>query len=144
MKHTFIDKYAGKNSVLHNYDARLKLFSLLLLILLIVGERHYNPRFLAYFGLVSGLVTVSKIPVKFFLKKAFVLLPFVFLITVSIPFINGEKLILQVNLNFINLRIYEEGLTLFITVIIKSILSIICFILLIATTPFNRILASMR
>jgi len=140
MKHSYIDKYAKGNSILHRLDARIKLITLLLLILLIVIEEKYPFRFALYGMLVFSLIVISRIPFSFIFKRTLMIIPFVFLITFSVPFIKSEVILFSVDLQLFTIPVYEKGAFTFSMVIIKSLLSILCFILLLSTIRFNLLL----
>ena len=71
------------------------------------------------------LIILSRIPWIFFLKRVLVILPFVALVAVSIPFIQ------------------EDGWTIFFNCLIKAVLIILCLILLTQTTRFNHLLSAL-
>lgn len=128
MHHSYIDKYAELDSVVHKADARLKIIVSFVLILLIVlsGPTAYLS-FILYGAVLLVLLVVSMIPFLFIFKKTLVVIPFVILIAVFIPFMKGQ-----------------DGIILFRGMIIRSYLSILCMTLLISSTKFTSLLKGLE
>lgn len=128
MHHSYIDKYADLDSVIHKADTRLKIIVSFFLIFLIVlsGPTAYLS-FILYGAALLVLLAVSRIPFLFILKKTLAVIPFVILIAVFIPFMKGR-----------------DGIILFRGMVIRSYLSILCMTLLISSTKFTSLLKGLE
>lgn len=125
MEHGFLDKYSGLDSIIHRIDPRVKLITFGITIPFIIFTRpDLFLAFLLYGILIVTLIFISKIPFFFVLKKSLVVVPFVLLIAVFIPFHNG--------------------LLVFWNVLIKSYLSTLCMILFSNTTKFTDLLKALE
>lgn len=128
MHHSYIDKYAELDSVIHKADSRLKIIISFVFILFIVSA---NPTaylsFVLYGLILLILLAVSKIPFLFIFKKTLVVIPFVVLIAAFIPFMKGQ-----------------DGIILFRGIVLRSYLSILCMTLLISSTKFTRLLKGLE
>ena len=128
MHHSYIDKYAELDSVIHKADSRLKIIISFVFILFIVSA---NPTaylsFVLYGLILLILLAVSRIPFLFIFKKTLVVIPFVVLIAVFIPFMKGQ-----------------DGIILFRGIVLRSYLSILCMTLLISSTKFTRLLKGLE
>ncbi len=127
MKHSFIDRYAALDSPLHVLDARTKLIGFTVLIgavLLIPPGKPFV--FFAYFFLTATLMGISQIPLAFIVARTLVILPFVLLAGLALPWRT------------------VDGWTLFRTLLLRSTLSLIILILLANTTRFAELLRGLR
>ncbi len=121
MKHSYVDKYSNIDSHIHRIDPRIKAISIAVYILFIIFTRPNSfTAFALYGALIAILILLSKIPVNFILKKSLVVIPFVLLIAIF--------------------NVTSSGLTIFWNVLAKSYLSILCMILLMASTKFSDLL----
>ena len=141
MRHSFLDKYSGLDSPIHRLDARTKILSLFCLIVVCVSTPpQAYLAFSGYFSLLAVAIISSKIPVGYILKRSRVIIPFVVLVTVSIPFIKTDSTGPGYSLGIGGLRVYMSGLLVFWNVLAKSYIGVLSAILLSATTPFNKLL----
>ncbi len=141
MKHSFIDKYSDFHSIIHNLDPRTKILSMILMVLSIVlmDPTQYSV-FLLYFVVIFIITILSKIKITYIMQRAAIVLPFVFLVTIFMPFMKHGTVIGSVNLYFFDLNITKEGLLIVWNVAIKSYLSSMVLVLLSSTTPFSKLL----
>jgi cobalt/nickel transport system permease protein len=128
MHHSYIDKYADLDSVIHKADARLKITAAMILILLIVlsGPSAYLS-FILYGSVLLAILAISGIPFLFIFKKTLVVIPFVILMAVFIPFIKEQ-----------------DGSILFRGIVIRAYLAILCMTLLISSTEFASLLKGLE
>jgi len=127
MKHSFIDQYSDSNSVIHRLDPRTKFLATLAFILAVtLTPPHHGQAFWVYFALVSVLILLSRVPVLHILKRSLVIMPFVLLVAIFVPFLK------------------ENGLQLFLTVVVKAWLSILSLVLLMATTKIPSLLEGLE
>jgi len=128
MHHSYIDKYADLDSVIHRIDPRLKIIAAFIFILFIVLTSPTTYLSFVLCGLILLiLLAVSRIPFLFILKKTLVVIPFVVLIAIFIPLIKGQ-----------------DGIILFRGIVIKSYLSVLCMTLLISSTRFTSLLKGLE
>jgi cobalt/nickel transport system permease protein len=127
VKHNFIDRYAGLDSPLHALDPRTKLIgftALIVAVLWIPAGRTFD--FFSVFFVTAILMGISQVPLGFILGRTLILLPFVLLAGLARPWDRGL------------------GLTLFSTLILRSVLSLMLVIILTNTTRFTELLRGLR
>ena len=121
MKHSYIDRYSEISSYIHRIDPRIKIVSVFTLILSIILTRPDGfCSFALYFILIAILILLSKIPLGFIFKRSLVVIPFVLMVAIF------------------------NGLTIFWNVLIKSYLSVLSMILLMASTGFPDFLKALE
>ncbi len=131
MRHSYIDQHSDKDSFIHHLDPRVKVISLLaLLVCIVLTEPGLFRSFLLYGLLLGILLSLSKVPVGFVMRRSLVIIPFVLLIAIFLPFYYvGEG---------------TRGLIIFSNIVIKSFLSIFTMILLISTTRVKDLLKALE
>jgi cobalt/nickel transport system permease protein len=145
MKHGFIDKYSNLNSFVHRLDPRVKLITAFAFVVAVVTT---PPTiwwaFTCYLVLLLGLILCSKVPLAFALKRSLVIIPFVVLIAIFIPFFKQGEVAGSYNIWLWKVSITYSGLLILWNVVIKAWLSALSAILLTATTPFPNLLKGME
>lgn len=122
MKHFYVDKYSYLDSPVHRIRPVIKVVaSFAFLIYVIISPEKWWNYSICFLGLLF-LTFISKIPFSFVFKRALVILPFLILVIIFIPFFN------------------ENGIKIAGLTFIKSFLSIITLILLTSTTKFSALL----
>ncbi|KJJ84457.1 Cobalt ABC transporter CbiQ, permease subunit [Candidatus Omnitrophus magneticus] len=145
MHHSYLDKYSYIKSPIHRLDARVKTITFLIFILFIIFTApDYYLSFLIYGLILSILITLSKIPLRFVVTKTLVLVPFVLMIAVFIPFFKQGEILAEFSFYGMKAEITGAGLIMFWAVIIKAYLSMLCVILLISTTVFTSFLKALE
>lgn len=145
MKHLFVDEYSNLNSALHRLDPRTKIITFLIFIFFIVlTPPEYFLKFLLYLLLLLFLIFLSKVPFIYILRRSLVIIPFVILVSLFIPFIKEGEIAGGYSLGSIRLNITYSGLMVFWNICVKSFLSIICLILLSSTTSFPNFLKGLE
>lgn len=145
MHHNYIDQYANQNSLIHKIPAGVKILSSFFFIFAIVFiPISYYPLFLAYLFLLGFFILLSKVPIGFILKNSLTVIPFVFLVSISIPFIKEGTVAGSLNLSLFKLNLTYPGLLIFVNVLIKSWLSVLTLLLLATTTRFKRLLKGLE
>ena len=145
MQHSYIDKYSNIESVIHKLDPRIKIISIFFLILCIILTKPTSfVSFGLYLLLVISLIFISGIPPGFILRQSFVIVPFVLMIAVFIPFFKQGKVAGGYSFGTFKLTVTYDGLIIFWNVLIKSFLSILCMILLTASTKFSVFLKALE
>lgn len=145
MHHSYLDEYSDLASFIHKVEPRIKIITFVLFILFIVLT---PPTFFITFGfygiVIIILIILSKIPFQFIFKRSLVVIPFVLLIAVFIPFFKKGEVIGGYSLGTLKLTITYDGLIVFWNVLVKSYLSTLCMILLISSTKFSEFLKAME
>jgi cobalt/nickel transport system permease protein len=126
MRHAFLDRYSRLDSSLHRLPAGPKLASAIALVVTIVVT---PPETIWLFGAATGLLTVlatvSRIPWGFLFRR----------LLLFEPVIVGIALLQLLRPN---------GFSIFLTLILKSTLSLATMILLSNTTPLGEILLVLK
>lgn len=145
MKHSFLDQYSDRDSLIHRLDPRTKLLTSLLFILAVVLTPPGRwPVFALYFILVAALLILSRVPLLYVLKRSLVIMPFVVLIAVFIPFFREGEVAGSYNIWLWQLSVTYNGLQVFWNILAKAWLSILSLILLTSTTRFSQLLKGME
>ena len=120
-----LDRWSLQQSPIHQLDARVKIIaSLLILLSLALTARTVRGGFIAYFVILSSTAVAARLPVPSLLLRTLVVLPFV-----------GGVVLL-------NLWGGDTGRA--IDVFLRSALSAYAALLLLATTPFARLLRGLE
>ncbi len=123
MRYDLLEKYSGLDSVIHRLNPKTKIILFIFFIFgIVLTPPEEYARFIYYTVAVLCLILLSKVPAMFVLKRSLVVLPFVLLVVVSVPFMEGNSLIKLWN------------------VLIKSSLSVLLMVLLTSTTPYQRLM----
>ena len=140
----FLDPYRPITSPIHALDGRVK-FVLALAFILTTSLTPFAawPVYILLFALILSVEILSGLGVGYVLKRALLALPFV-LAAFPIIFTNGSSVLFTLPLGPWILTAYSQGLERFISMAIKSWLSIQAAILLAASTPFPELLQAMR
>ncbi len=144
MEHSFIDRYSDLDSHIHRLDPRTKLIAAIAFILAVVVTPIAEwPAFIGYFLLISVLILLSKLPVAHVVRRASMIVPFVILIGVFNIFRPGEP-ITSLHVWHWQLSVTNEGLTIFLSVVVKASLSSLSLIALSSTTRFPGLLKGLE
>jgi cobalt/nickel transport system permease protein len=139
-----LDQYRAAESPVHQLDARVKLLCTLAFILACALTP--DGAWLAFGALaVLWLATalLSDVPLALLLRRGLVALPFALAAVTVLFTLPGEPL-LVIPLGRWELTISDAGLVRFLTIMLKSWLSVLMALLLSATTTFPDILRAMR
>ncbi|MBN2013575.1 MAG: cobalt ECF transporter T component CbiQ [Candidatus Altiarchaeota archaeon] len=141
MQHDLSNKYGDVKSIIHGIDPRIKTLSLIFFIFLVVSTpADEGSRFSTYFLLISSVVILSRVPLSFVFRRSLTVIPFVLLVFLSLPFIQGGEVMASYDLRFLQLNVTHRGLETLIGVFAKSYLSVLSMIVLTSTTPFPRLI----
>jgi cobalt/nickel transport system permease protein len=92
VKHGFLDHHSGVDSPIHRLDARAKIIVFFSVILIGVSTPPGSFRVFALLGLtLIALALLSKLPLLHLARKLAVILPFIFLAGVTIPFVKMDS-----------------------------------------------------
>ena len=145
MSHDFIEKYADLDSFIHRLDPRIKLLTTLAFILaLLTTPPSRWQAFALYFGLLVGLLLLSRLPPAYVLKRSLLIIPFSLMIALFIPFFKEGEVAGSYNILLWKVSVTYSGLTVLWNVLVKAWLSVLSLILLSATTRFHLLLKGME
>jgi cobalt/nickel transport system permease protein len=137
----FLDPYHESRSLVHQLDARIKLILVVAFILTVaLVPAGTWPVYVLLVALALAAELLSELGILFYLKRALLAVPFVLAALPVLFTIPGPPLL---QLPF-GLWISEPGFARFISVALKSWISVQMAILLAATTRFPDILLAMR
>jgi len=139
----FLDPYIPRSSLLHQLDGRVKLsLALTLILTAALMPSGAWPAFILLFSLVVSVEALSMIGVGYVWKRAALALPFVL---AALPGIfAGAGLSAESLIQIGPVTLSMPGLERFVSIAIKSWISVQVAILLSAVTPFPDLLMSMR
>lgn len=133
MKHDFVDRYSRLSSPVHSLDARAKTLALFAVIVACVTTPAdaWWP-YCIYAALVLIIATASRVPAKYLLSRVLVVLPFILMVAVFVPFTNHTG----PTYHWWIFTVSRGGLLVLWNVTAKSVISVSCIILLSSTTQF--------
>lgn len=141
MRHSFLDKYSGLDSPIHRLDARTKILSLFCLVVICVSTpAQAYLAFLGYFVVLAVAIGISRVPLGYILRRSLVIIPFVGMVAIFVPFLKPEGPSGGYSLGIGSLRVSHCGLVIFWNVLAKSYIAVLSVILLSSTTPFSKLL----
>ena len=145
MRHSFLDKYSDRDSLIHRLDPRTKFIITILFILMVVitpPATWYSFAF--YLAIIAGMVWLSRVPALYVLKRSLMILPFIGIIAISVPFVKQGDVIGSVSIGSWEISVTRAGLEIFASVLIKAWLSALGLILLTATTRVMDLLKGLE
>jgi len=145
VKHGFLDRYSDLDSFIHKLDPRTRFITTFAFILVVVLTPPTRwQAFALYFALLAGLILLSKLPPLYVLKRSLVIVPFVLMIAIFIPFFRPGEVVGSYNVWLWELSITYSGLLVLWNVVIKAWLSILSLIVLSSTTKFSELLKGLE
>jgi cobalt/nickel transport system permease protein len=145
MKHAHIDKYSDIDSFIHRLDPRIKIIALFVFILFVIFTKPTSfMAFVLYAALMAVLIMLSKIPLTFILKRSLVIIPFVLMIAIFIPFFKKGEVAGGYSFGTLNLTVSYDGLMIFWNVLVKAYLCILSMILLVTSTKLADLLKALE
>lgn len=144
MKHSFIDEYSGLDSFIHKLDPRAKLISSLAFIIAIVmTPANIWKVYAVYLIALMAMVYLARLPFRYVLKRSLIILPFVLMITIFVPFFKQGQEAWGCNIGIWHVAVTYQGLSTLINVTIKAWLSMLCLTIMTSTTKFADMLEGM-
>ncbi|ODS36772.1 MAG: cobalt ECF transporter T component CbiQ [Candidatus Altiarchaeales archaeon WOR_SM1_86-2] len=141
MHHDFLDKYSHLNSRVHSIDPRVKIIGFFSFIFFVIFTSPTEfQKFYFYFLLMFSIIVISKVPLAFIFKRSLVVIPFVLLVAIFIPFLKEGEVMGSYSFGSLEFAITYQGILIFFNVLIKSWLSVLSMITLVSTTPFPQLL----
>jgi cobalt/nickel transport system permease protein len=145
MRHAFLDHHSKTESPVHHLDARAKIIVFFSFILIGVSS---PPTSLPLFGILAlaliSIALLARLPLGHLAKKVLVVLPFLFVVAISVPFMKRDAVGGGYNLGLGGLSVSQSGLWILWNVIIKSSLGVFSIILLSSTTSFPQLIKGME
>jgi cobalt/nickel transport system permease protein len=140
----FLDPYQLRTSPVHALDGRVK-FVLTAAFILTASLTPVGawPVYILLFALILSVEILSGLGVGYVIKRALLALPFV-LAAFPVIFTNGETVLFSISIGSWALIAHAEGLARFISVALKSWLSVQAAIVMASSTPFPELLQAMR
>jgi len=134
-----------KHSTEKDLDPRIKLLSVLSVIILIViippGKWLAYVPFLA---IVLALILFHRLPLKKVLLRSISIIPFVLVITIFLPFFKGGPAIFSGQLWIFRINISQDGIVAMLSILIKAWLCMLSLIWLTTTTTITSLLEALR
>src|ERR1035437_2874631 len=145
MNHSFIDEHSHIDSMLSRLDPRVKIVSIVVFLVFIIFTRPDAFLSFSLYGLlILLLIGISKIPVYYILKRCLVVVPFILMTSIFLLFGNQGATITLFHIGNFQINVAAAGWTMFLSVMIKGLLSVLCLTLLTASTPFPQLLAALE
>jgi len=101
-------------------------------------------QFFSYLAVIAAIILIARVPFSHVLKRSLVIIPFVVLIAIFIPFFKKGEVAGGYNLGLIRLTITYSGLWVLWNILIKSWLSVLSIITLSSTTKFPDLLKGLE
>jgi cobalt/nickel transport system permease protein len=141
---SFLDPYQPRPSLIHRLDARVKLVLALAFILAAaLAPPGAWPIYVLLFALVFAVEILSELGVGHVLRRALIALPFA-LAALPVLFTVPGPALLTLQIGPWDLTITGPGLERFISILLKSWISVQMAIVLAASTAFPDLLMAMR
>ena len=145
MKHSFIDQYSDRDSFIHRLDPRTKLITTLVFILAVIITPPAKWQVFAYYlFFIATLIVISKVPSFYILKRSLVIMPFVVMIAIFIPFFREGEVAGSYNVWLWQVSVTYTGLQVLWNVLAKAWLSILSLILLTSATKMTSLLEALE
>ena len=145
MKHAFLDQYSDLDSFVHRLDPRTKLIMTVLFILAVtLTPPDRWQAFVVYFVLMATLILLSRVPILYVLKRSLVIMPFVLLIAIFVPFFKEGEVAGSYNIWLWQVSVTHSGLQVLWNILAKAWLSILSLILLTSTTMVATLLTALE
>nr|HID13497.1 cobalt ECF transporter T component CbiQ [Anaerolineae bacterium] len=139
-----LDTYRPRASPIHHLDARVKLtLAVLFIVATALTPDGTWPAYVLLTGLALGVTVVSQLGMGFVQRRAAVALPFT-LAAVTVVFSTPGRPLLATRVLGWELALTDAGLIRFVSILLKSWLSVQMAVVLTASTPFPALLQAMR
>ena len=141
MRHAYLDFYSSLSSPVHRLDARAKIiaFGAIPVICVSTPPRAYAA-FTGYFLLLVAIYLLSRLPIRHVFTRSLVIVPFVLMVAIFIPFLKHDGVSGGYNLGIASLSVSRSGVLILWNVVVKSFIGILSLILLSSTTSFPDLL----
>ncbi len=141
MHHTHIDRYAGLSSPVHALDARAKLLATVAFVFLVVlTPDGWFLSYGAYLLLAGAAVLASRVPAGYVLRRSLSIFPFALAVSVFVPFITPGPELWRFDWGPVSGAVTAPGLARFASLSLKTLISFLATITLVAATPFGELM----
>ena len=141
MHHIHIDRFAGLSSPVHKIDPRIKLFTTLAFIIMVVlTPDGYFLSYGIYFAAIWFALFISHVPAKYVLKRSLTIIPFALAVSFFIPFITTGPVLWEFNIGSFVVQITSTGLTRFFSLCLRTFISFFAVITLVSSTRFGDLM----
>lgn len=141
----FLDPYRDHRSPIHDLDARLKLVMTVAVILIVNATPITSwPAHAVDLIVLVAVVGVARLSVAHVVGRSMIVLPFVLMAAIGLPFVQEGAAIASVRLPWGVIRVTDVGMLRFATVMVRGWLSLLAAIVLVSSTPFVEIARAMR
>jgi cobalt/nickel transport system permease protein len=145
LTHSFLDPYVDRSSPVHRLDPRTKLFAALLLIAAVaLTSPDAWPAFATYSAGLFIWFLLSRVPLLHVLKRSLVVLPFVVLIAVFVPFFKEGEVAVNFHIWSWQVSVTYSGLEVLRSILVRASLSIFSLVLLASTTRLTDLLRGLE
>ena len=141
MHHIHIDRFAGFSSPVHSIDPRIKLFTTLAFIIMVVlTPDGYFLSYGIYFAAVWFALFISHVPTQYILKRSLTIIPFAFAVSFFVPFITDGPVLWEFNIGSFVVNVTSTGLTRFFSLCFRAFISFFAAITLVSSTRFGDLM----
>ncbi|MFQ6117688.1 MAG: cobalt ECF transporter T component CbiQ [Candidatus Bipolaricaulia bacterium] len=145
MRDSPLGRCSDLDNPIRRLDPRIKLGSTLLFILFVVLTPPTEVRqFGSYLAIVMTVILLAKLPLPPLLRRSLVIVPFVLLVGLFVPFLKGGETIGSYSLGPLRLSVSRSGLLVLQNIAIKAWLSVLSVTVLISTTRTPELLQGLR
>ncbi len=135
---SLINSYNEQDSSCHRIDARAKfIFTLLFILCIILTPPDNWSAYIAYFITIISLISLARLPGRYVLKRSLIVMPFVLMLAIFIPFFKEGEIAGSYNIRSWNLTVTYDGIQVMTNLLIKAWLSMLGLIWLTSTTKTN-------
>ncbi len=139
-----LDIYRARASFVHRLDARVKfVLAVLFIVCTALTPDGAWPAYVLLAALVLGVAVAAQLEMGFVQRRAAVALPFA-LAAVTVAFSTPGHSLLTMHVLSWELALTDAGLVRFVSILLKSWLSVQMAVVLTASTPFPDLLRAMR
>jgi cobalt/nickel transport system permease protein len=140
----FLDPYHHRSSPVHQLDPRVKLLlSLAFILTCALTPPGAWPVYILLLAVVLSVEILSDLGISYVLKRSLLALPFI-LAALPLIFTAGGNPLASFSIGPWTLSVSQPGLERFISIALKSWISVQAAVVLAASTPFPALLAAMR
>lgn len=139
-----LDTYHPGASLIHRLDARVKLvLAVLFIVSVVLTPDGAWPAYVLLTALALGVIVISQLGVGFVLRRSAVALPFA-LAAVTVVFTTPGWSLLSLHVLGREVALTDAGLVRFVSIMLKSWLSVQVAVVLTTSTRFPALLQAMR
>jgi len=138
-----IEKFSASDGLLQRIDPRAKLLSAVAFVVAAMSARTVVPLIILFASLVI-LSILSRVPLRFFLRRSLLIPVFAGIVALPLPFITPGATIAQVGYDGILLTVTSEGVQKAAQFTARVLVCVSSLVVLVLTTRFSRLLHAME